>query len=275
MKGLSRKKLSAIAAATLTALTVLAVVAPHAPATTTPQNTYSSTAGGGTKIVVSRHGNILSFISPNSATQQYEHFLNGDPHEGYVLCHSGINHYDSGFLELGFGGQQTIEGNTITRTTGDGKLRLKQVFTFAGSRKALTIAMTVTNTTNAAISDVILRRFADIDVDSGGTSGWAGTDNDGAATSRDGVTVWENPSEAPAGRDAHSVTLRAMDGIANPPVHTAHVNTFNTFDLVTECDVPASTSPLSGQDVIASIRYVIGTLNAGASKTVKVEYTRQ
>ena len=245
-----------------------------APAGTTLYKTYNSGAGGGTKVQVSTDGNLVGFESPVG----YEHLGVGTFSDGYVLCYTtpagaDVAAYDAGSSSSGLGAS-TQSGDTVTRTTNDGVLRLKQVFSFNGPAKSISVAMTVTNLLGAgSVSNVILRRQTDLDVDTGGTNGWASFSNLFAATSRDGVWAWNDPSAAPAGKESHSLMLRDVDPSATGVPHVAKV----TEDILdTSCSPTAKATPVTTpSDDGATIQYNVGKIGHGVAKTVKLMIARQ
>ena len=245
----------------------------------------------GTRVAVSTHGNIVAFTSPNVAGAQYEHLGVGAFSEGYVVCYTpnvlggtNVTAVDTGDFDNGrFGAAVTTVGpTTVTRTTTDGYVRLKQSFVFNGTNKSLQIKMDLTNISNiteatdASLVGVTLRRQADFDVDTGGTSGWAAFANRFFADTRDGVTAWNDRVDAPAGAEAHALTLRHITGtfpvagrsakvtgnILDSSCNPAHTNTAalsppysrNDFGGTLQYSLPTALAP--GRTVSATVMYV-------------------
>ena len=236
----------------------------------------NSHADGGTTVCVSDAGNIVRFESPRG----YEHIGVGAFSEGYVLCASGLEAFDVGESQSnwgppfvtpgpGSGLPGPIHGGSIVRVAG-GRLELTQSFAFDGPGKRLAITMSVRNVGPDPATNVVLRRQVDFDVDTGGTHGWAGFDNQHARTSQDSVFAWNSP-DASRGNEAHSMTLRTIDRAAQPPAHRAAV-TANILE--TSCDgEPSIATPTSG-DFGETLVYELGTLEPGQRATAIVEYLR-
>jgi len=234
----------------------------------------SSPSDGGMKVDISTDGNVLSFFSPNSPTNaaigQYEHFA-GDP-DGYVLCYtnpggSDINAYSLQFSDSGFG-PATVTAPTVTRTTTDGLLELKQTFTLTGAKKSLTIKSTIRNRSAAPVRNITFRRHAKFNADKGGAHGWATfNSNWHLNTSKDGVVSQNVPADAPVGRDAHGMAMLHSTG------SFARAAKFVFLITDVSCDPPAIAGPFQG-DRASTIQYAVGTINPGASKTIVLSYNR-
>ena len=122
------------------------------------------------RVAISAHGNLVRFEGPLG----YDHIGVGAFSEGYVLCYGPSRAYDTGSSEAGFNaGTQSCSSNTctVTRNTTDQKMQLKQVITFDKGNRTVSFAMTLKNLTKGTITGVVLRRQADLDVDTGGASG--------------------------------------------------------------------------------------------------------
>lgn len=228
--------------------------------------TFSSTSLGGTRVVISIHGNITSFASPNNATESYDHIGAGTVEEGYVLCYtpSGLgqfNSYDVGWTESGFGAATTSSGPpvTVTRTTSDGRVRLKQTFTFSGARRSLQIKMDVTNLTGSTMSGVTIRRHADLDISTGGSSGTGDFANDFANTFQ-AVIAWENYY--------HGMVMRPMQPVSGS------VFGYIVSNVTTSCGFSSWGSPTIGADLSGAVFAPFGSLAAGATKSLTVIYER-
>jgi hypothetical protein len=103
------------------------------------------------RVCLSREGNVLEFKFPEGTSQLMDRIF----HEGYAVCYSFPGYptkvaYDDGFRYDGWG-PATISGTpnqfplTITRTTTDGALQLKQTFSWNAARHELFIDIVVTN----------------------------------------------------------------------------------------------------------------------------------
>ncbi len=225
---------------------------------------------GTPKLAVSRSGNVVRYEGPTG----YEHLGIGSFSEGYVLCYGAKNAFDTGASQTGFGTPTaSCSGSkcTITRNTSDGLLQLKQVITKnASSDRSFGVAMTVKNLTGGNITGVILRRQADLDVDTGGALGTAGFVNWFGSTERDSVTAWNPPNQSP--REEHGVVLSRRALSPASIVALAKV-TSNILDSSCNPTNIAAGGPVRG-DYGATIQFNIGTLNGGKSASAAVQYQR-
>lgn len=172
---------------------------------------------GTPKIALSRNGNIVRYEGPEG----YEHFGIGAFSEGYVLCYNATQAYDIADDETGFL-PSTISCAaskcTITRNTTDGKLQLKQVIVKnAPYERSVNVEMTLTNKSQSAISNIILRRQVDFDVDTGGRLGSGSFVNYFGASERDSVFGWNAANNNPA--EDHAMMIRRYNW--NPRTITA------------------------------------------------------
>jgi hypothetical protein len=214
----------------------------------------------GNAVTISTHGNVIQFESPLG----FEHIAIGDFHEGYVLCNGGTNRYDLGSSENGFANPITANCPssttcTVTRNTSDGLLQLKQDFKFVSAERRLEITMTVKNLSGFAIGGVKLRRQADFDVDNT-------TINNHAATEQDAYFAWTD--ETDSGSVSHGMILRHVKPNA---LRQAKVNFFESTCSPAD---QASGNPIINDDYTGTIEYDLGTINAGASKSVTIQYER-
>lgn len=220
------------------------------PLSTTVWKTFSTAAQGGTSVVVSTDGNVLSFTSPSG----YQHIYG----EGYALCYGSTSAYSfagtarGGSDMVGFSPSTQGTSNVLT-TTSDGKLSLNQVFTWGAANRQLTIAMTVKNLSASPIAVTVLR-IADLDIDNSSTDDWH-------------VVTWKDSYLA---FETHGLMLRE---ISKPSTATnASAITYNWFDA-TDCGYTPVISPVKG-DYSGLVGFNLVTLGAYASKTVKVAYMR-
>jgi hypothetical protein len=238
-----------------------------------PAVTFTDSANRGTKIVLSDGGNIISYLSPNIPGAEYEHIGVGAFSEGYVVCADGTSAYDTGDSELNFG-SPTVSGvspttATVTRSTLDGRLKLIQYFRF--DRQSLGIKMLLVNRSGSPLTNVILRRQVDFDIDTGGTNGWAGFINSFVQTSVDSVTAYNNPSNAPAGLEAHGMVMR-NEGAGSGVTVTPKVTTSILDNSCSPTNVAAT--PAINVDYGATLEYNLGTLENYRSKSVELRYLR-
>jgi hypothetical protein len=226
------------------------------------------------KICISNHGNLVQFESPAG----FEHIRLTDIGEGYIACsavpNAGIDElargFDAGFAESGFGAPTISQPNgpnslplTITRSTTDGIFRLTQTFSRDAAEKDVTITMTLRNISASAQQKVLLSRYFDGDIDN--------STSDLSATSFD--SVW--------GHDTYGLMLTALTLSTG---HSAVLSKFANWNPNGPAGTPRhgrfscrtfdNDPPLPGGDFVGWVTYNFGTLNAGASKTVKVLYRR-
>lgn len=287
----------------LAVLLPLAAVAVMAPTLMT----YSGSTDGGTKAVVSTHGNVFRFLGPNMAPDnQYQHIGSGKfLAEGYVLCYRHprtgalVNAWDTGVSESGFGPESTTGPQPpaqqidpvlrVSRPTIDGVLVLKQgllteVDVNEGlGRKRMELGMAVINDNDFAVHGVILRRQVNFNVDGGGASGWAGALNLWGRTTRDGVFAWNDPSAAPRARQAHGMLLHHLSALLfnngaevgtelSPATRQAKVT---RHPLDHSCNPTSLTTPVTTpSDRGGTLQYNLGSIPANSRKNVLIEYVR-
>lgn len=236
----------------------------------------STTTGRGTKIVISNAGNIISYVSPNQAGAQYEHIGVGAFSEGYVLCYTGLagSAYDTGDSASGFAAPTTTSTQVIRRTV-DNRVQLTQSFQLTpGSATVpsnLLVTMSLKNLTGSPISNVVLRRQVDFDIDTGGAQGWAGFNSNHSRTLAS-VSAFHDPTEAPAGRESHGIMMGMVQNAG-----TWYTRVTNSI-LDNSCN-PAS-APLNPATFVArgdygdTVGFGISSIPAGGTKTVAVRYLR-
>jgi hypothetical protein len=243
-----------------------------------PLVTFSATNHGGTQAVISTHGNLISYFSPNSSTSgHYEHVGVGAFSEGYVLCYTNpssgrnVDAFDTGSSESGFGASTTtLSPVTVTRTTSDGVLRLKQTISFDAATNSVFFTMVVTNLKGVRVRNIVLRRQVDFDTDTGGANGWATFENWHANDTHGSVWAWNAPASAPAGDEAHNMVLRN---------YQTHVEQFAyvTGDILDNSCNADSKLPSDGPhfgDYGDTLMYPLGSLAAHASTNAGVQYLR-
>lgn len=223
------------------------------------------------RVCVSPHGNISYLWSPAG----YYHINVGN--EGYVVCGTGVaTAYDAGNVESGWnqaanivqpGGPHTYPIIT-TRQSTDGKLELKQTIDINLAEKEILITMALKNISGAQITNVKLARYFDGDISHYSRGGGQDFPD---IYDRDADAVWGKDDGAGPGH--HSLTLAAL---TLGQSHTAAVETAadyqNTRSTCTPAAVP--TVPTSPGDYTGRLTYNLGTLNAGATRTVKFIYRR-
>jgi hypothetical protein len=221
--------------------------------------TIAYTFPGTPRVAISRHGNVVDFEGPAG----YQHIYT----EGYVLCYGLNNAYDIGIYESGFSAASAFSCSgstcTVTRNTADGRLELRQVITKnVPFERSFNVQMRVRNLTGSRISGIILRRHVDFDVD-------APSANYFMATESDSVVGW-NPADASAAED-HAAMIRFFR--RTPTTIPTFAKVVNWPDSSCSPTNYATGGPVFG-DYGATIQYDVGSLAAGASATVEVQYQR-
>ncbi len=248
--------------------------------------TFHFTTSGGTTLELSTDGNILSYLSPDSTSNgRYEHIGVGARGEGYVLCYGGptgaIKAFDTGTGNVGFGPSTdsplSAVPATVTRKTSNGQATLTQKFAFVGVQRELDVTMSVKNNTGSTLSNVILRRQVDFDTDTGGADGWANFQNTHAATTHTSVIAYNPASKAPAGKEAHGMMLRHLSVSSNVGANS-NTALVTTDILESACDpatVPGAVQngTVNG-DFGDTMRYKLGSIGPGATKSVTMAYIR-
>ena len=200
---------------------------------------------------VSENGNIVRL-----SVGGVEHIAVGTVAEGYVVCAAEAGpYYDVNAASGGWGAPVVVDGPTetsvtIERTTLDGRFTLLQFIHSTQEENSITIRMTVTNNGPRRINDVMLLRTADLDVD--------GTE------AGDVFDVSENAASA---REASTVMLVALrEGLT----HEARIST----DVAPTTCTPDSfgAAPATDADLAASIRYDLGRMAEGKSKSARIRY---
>lgn len=223
------------------------------------------------RVCVSPHGNLPFVWSPAG----YQH-ISPPGDEGYVVCGTGVaTAYDAGPAESGWqasgitqpGGAHTYP-LIITRQSVDGKLELKQTIDINLAEKEILITMALKNISGAQITDVKLARYFNGDIS---RYNLGGTQNFPDIYDRDADSVWGKDDGAGPGH--HSLTLAAL---TLGQSHTAAVETFADYNNTRSTCTPVAvaTVPTSPGDYTGRLTYNLGTLNAGATKTVKFIYRR-
>jgi len=231
---------------------------------------YATGVDGGTTVGISAAGNVIQYTSPAG----YEHIGIGALSEGYVLCYvrpgAAVATYDTGSAMVGWAAP-VVAAPQITRRTADNVMELKQAFSFSGIKKALTIKHTIKNVSTVPITSVVFRRLADFDPDTGGANGWANFLNRFSLT-KDSVSGWNMPSDAPAGRTAHGMNLQHNQETGG----ATHIGKI-TGVLDSACS-PAAAAELASlnppADRTATLQYSLGNLNPGQSKQITLTYYR-
>lgn len=232
----------------------------------TPFRTFTS--GSGLSLfrwIISQHGNILDLESPAG-------FHHLDDAEGYVVSMNTsigvVSYYDAGFVEPSvcsgnirawsntvFESGVNPNGTTLTRSTCDGVWQLIQTFTMNAVNHELTVTMTLKNTSGFNYTGVKLARYFDGNIDSDYSD-----------------DVFTRTFDSVEGRDS---TLDILSLTANSfnIDHTTAIHTFTGWDpsVATQASLA---SPTAKGDYVGRVTYLLGTINNGTQKIVKVLYKR-
>lgn len=191
--------------------------------------TNPATVSSGQRIAVgfSLNGQLMNQGGPALRSLErdgtYEHLASGELDEGYALFYRSPSGdhvaYDVFVPTLGIVAHppQLVRDDSSElvqlseSATVDGRILIRQTFTWSTNATRVDIRMQLTNTSSEDLLDVVVKRYADLDVDTGGTRGWANYQNHWAIN-RDSVMAFNNPSEAPIGHCAHIVNMVAMPG---------------------------------------------------------------
>lgn len=236
----------------------------------TPENTGLFYAyPGRPRVWLSSHGNVLRFEGPAG----YDHVGVGELSEGYVLCYGGRRAWDTGQSESGFGPSvANCSGNTctVTRTTSDGWMRLRQVITKVDIERSLTIEMTLTKIAGPFVSGVVLRRQVDLDVDTGGSLGSGDFVNWFGASERESVWAWNATNNT--ANEGHMVLLRQ---IMRRPSAVPYFAKVTSAILDNSCSPTnlAVNGPVQG-DFGATLQYNVGSMGQNAVFIGRVQYQR-
>jgi hypothetical protein len=218
------------------------------------------------RFCLSDRGNLVQLESPAGV----EHLAAGAHGEGYAVCSAtGTHGYDAGYAGLGFGppaidqpkGPDTLP-LTITRTSLDGAVEIRQTFARDVKEKDVTITMVVRNVSGATLSGVQVTRYFDGDID-------ASQGDDSYARTLDSAWGWQ----VPAGN-----ALKLTAGTLSV-AHAAGTETFWEWHPGAGGGAGAAVcgpghAPGARGDHVGRLNYALGNLAAGKSKTVKVIYQR-
>ena len=273
--GMCWRQAAMVAAVTVAALSTLPARAELGEQAVSGSNALPENTGlfyvypGRPRVWLSSHGNILRFEGPTG----YDHVGVGNLSEGYILCYSGRQAWDTGESESGFGPSvANCSGNTctITRNTSDGWFRLRQVISKVDVERALTVEMTLTKIGGPFQTGVVLRRQVDLDVDTGGSLGSGNFENWFGATERESVWAWNAANNT--AREGHAVMLRQ---IIRRPSSVQYFAKVTSAILDNSCSPSnlADDGPVRG-DYGATIQYNVGSMGQGAVFVGRVQYQR-
>lgn len=165
----------------------------------------------------------LASIEPEGT---YEHLAIGVLEEGFTICYKdpgGADHvkwdvYDNssgivcGAHHICRNDDREFVKSTESRTD-DGLITIRQTFTISKNATRVIIRMELTNCQvegkSVDLTDLLIKRYADIDVDTGGTAGWAGFQAYWDKT-RYSIFSYNLDGDAPQGKRSHVVNMVAM-----------------------------------------------------------------
>jgi hypothetical protein len=237
---------------------------PEAPVVEASVNCLSTFAIGPLTYCVSEHGNVVRLTAPAVAP---EHIRIGVIREGYAICAQpgallpAVISHDAGNTEAGWQVGVLIAQPvpnalplTITRRTTSG-LEFVQSYSHNAAEREIVITMTVRNISGASRFNVRLDRYFDGDI-----AGDAADDR----YNRSADAVW--------GEDGpHAVMLSAINFPIIP--HTVSVHTFGGF-VAASCGQASIATPTAFGDHVGRLSHSLGTLANGASRTVRVQYSK-
>jgi hypothetical protein len=176
---------------------------------------------------VSDCGNLIGKTSEAGLASKepegtYEHLAVGVLEEGYTLCYKvqgndkikyDVYQEQDGIVcksnEICRNNNDELVKTTVSETD-DGLIRIQQTFIISGNGTRVVIRMAITNCSRKVdLDDVLIKRYADLDVDTGGTAGWAGFQAHWDKN-RDSVFSYNLDGDAPKGKRAHVVNMVAM-----------------------------------------------------------------
>lgn len=251
------------------------ILATSARADTTCFSTYTSGAlGNYLKFCVSADGVIADFESPSFTTPfGIGTFTEMGGEEGYVIgsaCGTVspvTNGAEGGPFESGFGAPTITQPNgsntfplTITRSTMDGVFQLTQSYSRNSTEDEVIITMTLKNVSASPVSNIFLARYFRDYLGTGSQIGGRTFD-----------TVWDWAG--------YGLSLEALSfNVA----HVTDVEDAGAWSLGTEGNGCYASSAVNvgvptGKNQngwVGRVVYELGTLKAGASKTVKIGYRR-
>jgi hypothetical protein len=265
-------------AATISLVVAAGVVtAGVAWATTATSHTFSTTLAKGTSVNISPTGLLQMFTSPNNSDESISHLGYRD---GYELCDPTHKYFETGTGagSAGFGPASTSgSGNSfkVVRTTKDNRFKFTQQFTFDPSARRVSVAMIITNLTNAPIPAIGLRRYADFDVDTFGADGYASAANLWTRT-QDAVIAWRDDNGASHQNfqlpQPHGMILSGQGNpLGRDPIPSVTQTAFNTNCTPTS---GAATPVVNATDKAAELYWSVGAIYPGTSVTYVAAYQR-
>ena len=151
----------------------------------------------------------------------YEHLAIGVLEEGFTLAYK-IGGGDNVKYDV-YGSSSGINcvSHTVCRdnadefvkvtesVTDDGFITIRQTFIISKNGTRVVIRMDLSNCAKRDLDEFLVKRYADIDVDTGGTAGWASFQGRWDKN-RDSVFTYNLDGDAPKGKRGHVVNMVAM-----------------------------------------------------------------
>jgi hypothetical protein len=211
------------------------------------------------KACAAPHGNLFSFESPRGK----EHIRVGFWWEGYTVCYTDStgrqSAYDVGQLASGWAEPHRVDGSSfplkIYRKTLDGRIELVQEIARNGGERDVTITMTLYNRSPEVLADVVLDRYADLDID----NTWG---NDSFVQNASGVTA----------REAGGGAVSMMNLTTGVPSEILVDNTDSWYDKQHYRGCQMAGNPASSGDNLGAIRFYLSGMNPSSSRTAKIVY---
>lgn len=191
----------------------------------------------------------LASIEPEGV---YEHLAIGVLEEGYTLAYktgaadnvkfdvygssSGINCVSNGICRDS--GREFVK--VTESVTDDGFITIRQTFIISKNGTRVVIRMDLSNCAKRDLDDFLVKRYADIDVDTGGSAGWAAFQGRWDKN-RDSVFTYNLDGDAPKGKRGHVVNMVAMP--SDLPLEGTYVGRLGSQQYASR-DNPDLLSPL-------------------------------
>jgi hypothetical protein len=161
----------------------------------------------------------------------------------------------------------------VESRTDDDILTIRQTFVVSKDETRISLRMDIENCRkprSVDIDDLLIKRYADIDVDTGGTAGWAGFvarwDRN-----RDSIFTYNEDGDAPEGKRSHVVNMVAMPG--DLPLDETFVGKLGSqqYRFRNNPD-PITTLPSGRIDAVGVLQWRASRLRAGESVRVNMYY---
>ena len=145
---------------------------------------------------------------------------------------------------------------------------IRHVFQFWKKIDKVDIEMSVVNHSNQTLKSVVVKRWADLDANTGGPDGWAGVLN-WFNQSSDAVICYNLQSEAPTDKQAFMMVMGVPPCCCSSFVG-AYVDRANDY-FQRQSPKDFATFPVQG-DYTGTLHWFLGTLPPGKHKTVCMYY---